>query len=219
MLNSQKEIKCPKCGTMTEMMVWESINAAEAPDLKADILARKINILECRECSQTALVSAPLLYTDEEKKLMIYFAPCKDAEEKKKLYEEVRRNTKSEIKSIEGYNLRFVTEYNELMEKILIFDNGFNDKTIEFLKMLILVQEPQKAEHRSAVFGKVEHDYIEFMVRDIKENQVYTTNIPMSTYDTLKEQLKSSGVKPYSFDWEIVDLNYASALLTGMNNA
>jgi len=218
MINSVKKIKCPKCGEMHEVTVWESINTGEAPDLKADILARKINIMQCRSCNTTAIISEPLLYTDEEKKLMIYFAPCGNIEDKRRLYNGVRENTREEIKKIKGYNLRFVSEYNELMEKILVFDNGLNDKVTEFLKVLILVQEPEKAENRVIMFGKLENDYIEFIVQDKKEQQVYTTNIPMSTYDTLKNEIKMSGVKDYSFDWEIVDTNYASGLLTGMNN-
>lgn len=217
MLNSVKKIKCPVCGTEQEVTVWESVNVSEAPDLKADILSRKVNIFECHECSAMALVPAMLLYTDEQKKLMIYFAPCGD--EKKKVYSELVKNTKDEIKSLDKYKLRFVTEYNDLMEKILIYDNELDDKTIEFLKMLILMQEPEKAGSRKAMYGKTENGYIEFMITDNKEKQVYTTNIDMSTYNNLKSELKASGVKDYSFGWEIVDMNYASGLLMGMNNA
>lgn len=218
MLNTVKKIKCPSCGAEQEVTVWESINVSEAPDLKADILSRKVNIFECHECASMALVPAMLLYTDEEKKLMIYFAPCK-ADEKKKVYSELAENTKDEIKALDKYNLRFVTEYNDLMEKILIFDSGLDDKAVEFLKMLVLMQEPEKAEFRKAMYGKTENGYIELMITDSKEKQVYTTNIDMSTYNTLKNELKASGVKEYSFNWEMVDVNFASRLLMGMNNA
>ena len=40
----------------------------------------------------------------------------------------------------------------------------------------------------------------------------------MSTYETLKTQLKNSGVKYKSFDWEMVDRAYAESLLRGANN-
>lgn len=218
MLNSVKKIKCPVCGAEQEVTVWESVNVSEAPDLKADILSRKVNIFECSECSAAALVPAMLLYTDEQKKLMIYFAPCRE-DEKKNVYSELVKNTKEEIKTLDKYNLRFVTDYNDFMEKILIYDNALDDKVIEFLKMLVLMQEPEKAEFRKAMYGKTENGYIEFMITDSKEKQVYTTHIDMSTYDNLKNELKASGVKEYSFEWEIVDINYASRLLMGMNNA
>lgn len=216
--NTTQNIKCPKCGQMHTMTVWNSITAKTEPDLKKDILERKINIFTCPDCSQMALMPSHLLYNDEDKKLMIYFAPCNTPEEKMTLFAQTKETTKDEIKSLTDYNLRFVTTYNELMEKILIFDAGFNDKVIEFLKMMILVQEPQKASSRIAMYGKAENDYIEFMVQDKTENQVYTSHIPRSTYDTIEKELLHSGVKFKSFDWEIVDLDYSSRLLTGMNN-
>lgn len=216
--NTTQDVKCPKCGQMHSTTVWNSINSKTDPDLKKEILERKINIFTCPDCEQTALMPTQLLYTDEEKKLMIYFAPCMTREEKMTIFAQACENTKEVLKTIDGYNLRFVTTYNELMEKILIFDAGFNDKAVEFLKLMILLQEPEKAENRIAMYGKTENDYIEFLVQDKAENQVYTSHIPRSTYDTISTELLHSGVKFKSFDWEIVDLDYSSKILTGMNN-
>jgi len=216
--NTTQEIKCPKCGQLHTVTVWNSVSVKTEPDLKQDILERKINIFTCADCGQMALMPSHLLYSDADNKLMIYFAPCNTPEEKAELFAQTRQNTKEEIKDLYDYNLRFVTTYNELMEKILIFDAGLNDKVVEFLKMMILIQEPDKADNRIAMYGKVEDDAIEFMVQDKVENQVYTSKIPMETYDTLSKELLNSGVKFRSFDWEIVDLDYSSKLLTGMNN-
>lgn len=217
-INTQETVKCPKCGQLNEITVWNSISAKNEPDLKADILSRKINIFTCPSCGQTALMPSQLLYSDPDRKLMIYFAPCADPTEKMTLFEQTKKTTKAEIKDLTDCNLRFVTTYNELMEKILIFDAGFNDKVIEFLKMMILVNEPEKAENRIAMYGKTENDYIEFLVQDRVENQVYTSHIPVSTYDTTAKEIINSGVKFKSFDWEIVDLDYASRILMGINN-
>ncbi len=104
------------------------------------------------------------------------------------------------------------------MEKILIFDKGLHDKVTEVLKVLILMQEPEKANDRIGVFGKIENDEIEFLIRDKKEQQFYTSRIPMSSYETIKEQLRLSGVKYKSFNWEIVDIDYGASLLRGVNN-
>lgn len=215
--NTQHEIKCPHCGEVNTVTVWDCVTAKSDPDLKQDILKRKINIFNCPICENPSLIPSPLLYSDEDKKLMIYFSPC-TAEDKQRLFEQAKSVTKNELKTIDGYNLRFVTSYNELMEKILVFDAGLNDKVTEFLKMMILIQEPEKAENRIAMYGKTENDYIEFMVQDKKDNQLYTSHIPKSTYDEVEKELLHSGVKLKSFDWEIIDLDYSSRLLTGMNN-
>ena len=69
------------------------------------------------------------------------------------------------------------------------------------------------------MFGKKDGEQLEFMVQDKKEGQVYTSRVPMETYNTVAKSLRESGVKNYSFDWEIVDADYASSLLRGANNS
>ncbi len=219
-LNSSQQIKCPACGELQEMTIWDSITAKDSPDLKSDLLSGKINIFRCSSCSHYGLVPTPVLYHDEDKKLMISFTPCNDPALKIRLYENVCETSKAsgELDSFDEYNLRFVSEYNSLLEKILIFDANLNDKAIEVLKLLILSQEPDKQEHRMCVFGKKDGDNLEFMVQDTKENMIYTSKIPLSTYETIWQQLRYSGVKPYSFGWEMVDAEYATKLINGINN-
>lgn len=205
---------------MSYITVWNSITVSDSADLKADLLAGKVNIFHCPSCSHTALMPTPMLYHDEEKHLMISFSPCDDPLLKEQLYENVCATSKDsgELEKLEGYNLRFITDYNELLEKILIFENGMNDKAIEVIKLMILMQEPEKSEQRMCRFGKAENGKLEFMVHDAKENQIYTSAVPAETYNTLWTQLRESGVKPYSFDWERVDGAYATKLLNGFNN-
>ena len=219
-INYKQSIKCPKCDHLQDVNVWSSITCDDSPDLKQDLLKGKINIFHCEDCEQIALIPTPLLYHDKENKLLVSFTPCNDNSQKQKLFEEIKNasRTSGELKDYEDYNLRFVTVYDELMEKILIFDNGLHDKVIEVLKVLILTQEPEKAEHRRAVFGKIDGENLEFLIKDSKEMQFYTSTIPLSSYETIKEQLRQSGVKYKSFDWEIVDLDYGTALLRGVNN-
>ncbi len=218
-INIKEQIKCPSCGQLSEMTVWESITAADSPDLKAELLSGKLNIFRCASCGAAALVPNPVLYTDSEKRLMITFVPSADMEKHTNLLA-VRSASKDsgELGGISEYNLRFVSTYNEFLEKILIFDNGLQDKVIEVLKILVLSQEPEKMEDRTCIFGKKDSDGIEFMVQDKKEGMVYTSRVPEETYDTIYTQLKNSGVKYKSFDWELVDADYAAALLRGVNN-
>ena len=151
---------------------------------------------------------------------MISFTPCNDNVQKLDLFNNIKKTSKEsgELNNLEDYNLRFITNYDTMLEKSLIFDNELHDKVIEVLKVLVLMQEPEKAEQRIAVFGKKEDDYLEFLIRDKKENQFYTSRIPLESYNTVKEQLSQSGVKYKSFDWEIIDIDYGASLLRGANN-
>lgn len=219
-INSKQQIKCPKCGQLHEVPVWSSITCDDSEDLKNDLLARKINMFKCDSCGTAALIPTPLLYHDSRKKLMISFTPCNDNVQKQQLFENIKTTSKQsgELAKLEDYNLRFVTGYDELLEKILIFDNNLHDKVTELLKVLILMQEPEKTDKRTALFGKCDDNSVEFLIYDKEEEQFYTSKIPLSTYETIKEQLRQSGVKYKSFDWEIIDIDYGAALLRGINN-
>ena len=202
------------------MTVWDSITVKDSKDLKADLLAGKINIFTCSSCSHFGLVPTPLLYHDEEKKLMISFTPCNDMALKARLYNNVCESSKAsgELEAYEEYNLRFVCDYNSLLEKILIFDAQLNDKAIEVIKLLILAQNPEKQNNRTCMFGKKDKEVLEFMIQDTEENMLYTSQVPYETYETIWQQLRYSGVKPYSFGWEMVDAEYATSLIDGINN-
>ena len=219
-INLKQSVKCPKCAQMSEVTVWSSITVKDSADLKKDLLEGRVNIFRCPNCAQAGLMPHPMLYNDEDKRLMITFSPADDAVVKQQLFEKVQSASKEsgELEKLEGYNLRFVSDYNELLEKILIFDNGFNDKAIEVIKLMILSQDIDKSEQRSCRFGKSENGNMEFMIHDFIENQVYTSQVPVETYNTIWQSLKESGVKPYSFEWEIVDGAYATRLLNGYNN-
>ena len=219
-INIKQSVKCPNCAQMSDVTVWSSITVKDSVDLKSDLLAGKVNMFKCTSCEHVALMPHPMLYHDEEKKLMISFSPTNDVVIKEQMFSEIKETSKNsgELEKLEGYNLRFITEYNELLEKVLIFDNELDDKTIEVIKLMILSQEVDKSEQRTCRFGKVCDDGIEFMIHDFIENQVYTSTVPKSSYDTVYNSLIESGMKPYSFDWEIVDSTYATRLLNGFNN-
>lgn len=218
-LNQAERVKCPECGNVSDITVWQSITVSDSADLKDDLLKGKLNIFQCPECHHRALMPMPLLYHDEEKSLMISFSPCSD-EKKQELFSEIKKTSKEsgELDNLEGYNLRFVYDYNSLLEKILVFENGLSDKAIEVLKVLILMQKPESMDNMTAMFGKLEDDMLEFLVTDKTDNACYTSKIPLESYKTVKTQLNQSGVKDYSFDWEIVDMEYAMSLLKGVNN-
>ena len=219
-INTKQQVKCPKCSELSDVTVWQSVTANDSPDLKEDILKGKLNLFQCPSCGSTALMPDPVLYTDSEKKLMITFAPCSNDAAKAAVFEKIKRTSKEsgELEGLDDYNLRFISSYNDFMEKILIFDNGLHDKVIEMLKLLVLMQDSGNMEHRVCMFGKKDGDELEFLLQDKRDGKLYTSRIPMQSYETVKEQLRQSGVKYKSFGWEIIDADYAAKLLRGVNN-
>lgn len=219
-INIKQSVKCPACSQMSDVTVWSSITVKDSPDLKSDLLGGKINMFRCPSCSQVGLMPHPMLYNDEDRRLMVSFSPANDPVIKQQMFENIiEASAKSgELEKLGGWNLRFVADYNELLEKILIFDNDMNDKAIEVIKLMILSQDIDKSEQRTCRFGKYENGQLEFMIHDFIDNEVYTSAVPKETYDTVYNSLIESGMKPYSFGWEMVDGAYATRLLNGFNN-
>lgn len=220
-LNAQEKIKCPKCGTLNDVTLWQSLTVSDSPDLKQELMRGNINVLSCTSCSTRALVPTPLLYHDEEKKLLFSFYPVNDADKAREYLSEIRESSRKsgELEEYRDYVLRFVSDYNSLMEKILIFDAGLNDKTIEIIKLMVLMQDESMADKRTALFGKKhENGTIEIMVKDNEGDGIFTSRAPFETYTAIHNELLRSGVKDISYDWEVVDKAYAKRLLTGINN-
>lgn len=220
-LNTQEKVRCPKCGELNDITLWQSVTVSDSGDLKQELLRGGLNVLVCTGCGAKALVPTPLLYHDEEKKLMFSFCPSNDESAAAAQFEQIKASSREsgELENLSGYNLRFISSYNALLEKILIFDSGLHDKTVEILKLMALMQEPDKIEERSALFGKKHSDgSIEILVTNKSDGQLFTSAVPSDTYEIIHRQLGLSGVKFTSYDWEIVDRNYAMRLLGGINN-
>ena len=94
-LNLKQNVKCPKCSQMSEVTVWNSITVKDSEDLKHDLLTGKVNMFRCPSCSYSALMPTPMLYHDEDKRLMISFSPCDDVVLKSQLFDMFRNRQKN----------------------------------------------------------------------------------------------------------------------------
>jgi len=74
-MKREYEIKCPKCGAPGRVELYETLNAAEEPELRDELMANRLNAVECHGCHFTFRVDKPLLYHDPKRGYMIYWAP------------------------------------------------------------------------------------------------------------------------------------------------
>lgn len=122
-------LKCPDCGREIEYDYWDSVNVSLDPKLKEYVLDGSIFNCSCI-CGYDKNLVHPFLYHDMNKKLLIQLTSIDEVEEVIESYEEVINLAFSEE------NIRIVTDYNELIEKIHIFDADFDDKVIELTKSI-----------------------------------------------------------------------------------
>ena len=129
---------CSKCGEKTKITVYKSINTAENPELKGKIRDGSLFIWECPHCHQSNLARYETLYHDPDRKTMIWLMPSGD------LSETQMQAIANHTKAMGGYRLRRVRDVGELMEKILIFDEGLDDLAVEMCKYVTKMEMSAK---------------------------------------------------------------------------
>lgn len=67
--------KCPQCQANLPAEATNIVDVGKDPDLKRRFLGGQINAIECPTCGFQGMLSAPLLYHDPEKELLLSYMP------------------------------------------------------------------------------------------------------------------------------------------------
>jgi hypothetical protein len=209
----KRKSTCPHCKSEEQFSVWESVNVTLQPSLKNQVLTRGLGKFTCSNCARVIWVGHPIHYHDVARKLMIWFP-----------YEEPRNPPIAEGSMVMklmvngGYAFRIVNSFNELIEKIRIFDDGRDDRALELLK-LAGVPLPQTPEEQKVFYdGIVDKESGEKAVRlsIVKKDGKTFCEIPLKE---LQKQTvvvtQASVIEREKGKWLCADKNYASALLRG----
>ncbi len=69
------QVTCPKCGTRYAAQVLSVVDVGQEPQLKSLLLRGALNTVVCPQCGTPGRVSAPLLYHDPQKELLLVYLP------------------------------------------------------------------------------------------------------------------------------------------------
>ncbi|MFZ2956938.1 MAG: CpXC domain-containing protein [Candidatus Ozemobacteraceae bacterium] len=135
-----QSITCPKCSHEQKFTLYPSINVSLEPKLKEKILDGSFCMFSCKKCSFEGQIAYDTLYHDMKQKIFIYFNNTEKKMTVRSLEKLMKQTRKMAQISSEpdNYLIRLVHSKNDLIEKILLFDEGLNDKVIELLKVPIL---------------------------------------------------------------------------------
>ena len=133
---------CSRCGNRTGLTIYKSINISEDPALKEKVKDGSLFLWKCPSCGQANLAKYDTLYHDPDKKLMVWLLQDENVSETQ------MHSISLHAKAMGNYTLRRVTDTGSLMEKVLIFDSGLDDVTVEMckyvLKMELASQSPDE---------------------------------------------------------------------------
>lgn len=123
---SRMTIECPHCQKESVVRPLEHINIDRTPEMREKVQDLSCFRWTCPNCGVHSLVMQPCLYHDMANEFMVW------------LNEE--KPSAAEFEPLEGYQLRWVTDFNSFREKINILENGLDDRAVEIMKYLLLAQ-------------------------------------------------------------------------------
>lgn len=168
-------ITCSKCKYVGNIAVSDTVNIDSTTDNKEKIMKRLFFKFRCPECKNDFQAEYPVLFESLENNVLLYFVP--KADEKK--LEKVKNLA---VSNDFGKKMRIINNQNELVEKLLIFDDGYDDIIIEYLKTVIekSVAKEQKEKMKDLYYSGMRGDSLLFVV-PLKDG-TYNVNIPKSMY-------------------------------------
>lgn len=132
----EDSVVCPVCGHEQEFRVTPTVNVTTDPEMREKVLNGDIFRFTCEECKFSGLVGFPFIYEDKETNggFLIYMEPdCEDDEVG------VDGDVADQV-LLQNMTMRLVTQFEELKEKIFIFEAGLDDRVIELFKNLSLTK-------------------------------------------------------------------------------
>ena len=183
---------CQRCENIIEMNIWDSINVSFDPEMKTKDMNRSAFFVECPSCGFKFTVNYGFLYHDMEGKYMLHYVQSEEEEQQVlRLYASGARDDALMAGNalMMGYRFRIVRSYNELVEKICIFDAGLDDKVMEIYKIIIELSgktgqyDPERVRMLYDRPGNVDSILI------VEDSRLKATiPISMDMYDSLKEK-------------------------------
>lgn len=181
-------ITCPHCGKAHEFQLFKSVNVTLNPELKEKLLSRELFTFRCPSCGGTKLVFHACLYHDMQRHIMIQLCAPEDTDTLKevlengpKIFESFMPSDKQET----NYTYRIVNDFNDLNEKILIFEHNRDDHVIELMKVSILGKLKDEGKIQHLYYAEDEGEEIILVVGE--DRIIGEVVIPEDMYENVKE--------------------------------
>ncbi|MGI6766792.1 MAG: CpXC domain-containing protein [Lentihominibacter sp.] len=136
-------ITCPKCGKESEITLWKSINVSLDREMFDTVRNGEAFMFTCPHCGERTRMDYGFLYHQMEDMIMIYYTHEDEVETAYEIF--CGNNSTSKMmekmfdkKAGEKYLYRIVTSQNRLREKLVIFDEGLDDRIVEMMKLIYL---------------------------------------------------------------------------------
>ena len=150
---------CPFCKRRINITYTNVLNLAYRKDLQSRENLEKINTGRCIFCDEVYRYETEVFAFDLKNKYAIIVNKEGNENYYSHLHSDIYR-----LAFGENYRLRYVTTYLEMIEKVLLFNSGLDDKVIEISKHI----------HFADIMGNL-NEHHRFLVTDISESTLTFT--------------------------------------------
>ena len=183
------------------MDIHEFVDVCEEPSYKEKVMNGSFFLAKCPKCGDETLAEYPMMYMDPSKKLTVYMAPEHDDSLLSQLNSLELPESAVDTEAI----FRVVKDGGELLEKILIYDGGRDDRIIELYKALVYenIKDEWPDVHRENLLYYLEGEEDYFILWD------YTNAMGEQLTVNLDDQLYEELVRDYLGALEVPAGKYA----------
>lgn len=133
-ISELRTVKCPNCLGSNKIVFYSSVSPSSDKSLRDSILNDTLFKYTCIHCGYEAQLSYPVIYNDIKRCFMIYYLPrCK----KRVITDRIIERDSSQTTPIKK---RLVPSYNDLKEKIVIFESNLDDMAVEITKLALKIK-------------------------------------------------------------------------------
>ena len=128
---AEKIVTCPMCGARSTVNIPVSVNTVRDPEVRDRIMDETFFLWKCRKCGMNSKMLHTLLYSNVDRKFMVYYIPKVS---RSQICDEKLENKFSDLADVRR---RVVDSINAMKEKIVIFENSYSDMAVELSKLAV----------------------------------------------------------------------------------
>lgn len=144
---SAYSIRCPKCGHEQTVTLHDAINVKEDPELRAQLMENRLNVVTCASCGFTFRVDKNLVYSDPARRLLIFWVPTAEADVARgeaQFVSMLRELTGLLPNDVEAPSVHLVFSRVELVERIFLIEAGLDERLIEYIKYTLYTRNAER---------------------------------------------------------------------------
>ncbi|MDD7515371.1 CpXC domain-containing protein [Ruminococcus flavefaciens] len=209
--NHIEKIKCSKCNAESEMLVWETMDTSTDPQLKAQIRNGDCFGWHCPHCDNKSLIFYPTIYHQVNEHYIICYVPGNPSSAVEYM-KNINENNQSGYDFNDNYTKRVVSDINQLREKLLILDEGLDDRIIEIMKVFAMAEIQKSFSDLTVaeIYFNKEQDGTYNLAVKFDNGQWGSTDFAMDSYDQVVKTFKTSLAVD---DEVIIDTEWAISMI------